>query len=269
MCFTEGLTLNSTELLDTAETAARLGAKCLLDWIDEFRVSEKGRSDLVTDADFASQTAIVKLISERFPDHHMLGEEGLTRQEGASDYRWVIDPLDGTSNYVHGFPYYCVSIGLEFQGELVLGVVYDPNRDEMFSAFRGQGAKLNGKSMTTSRILSLDQAMLVASLPVGTNGRDIAVDRFLRVLPEAQTLQRTGSAALNLCYVSAGRIDGYWSSNLKPWDMAAGVLICRESGGIVTSIEDSSFTIETPSLLATNGTNIHADLQSLLTGPLF
>ncbi|MCA9015374.1 MAG: inositol monophosphatase [Planctomycetaceae bacterium] len=261
--------MNSTELIDAAETAARLGAKCLLDWIDEFRVSEKGRSDLVTDADFASQTAIVKHIRERFPEHHMLGEEGLTHEEGESDYRWVIDPLDGTSNYVHGFPYYCVSIGLEHQGELILGVVYDPNRDEMFSAFRGQGAKMNGKPITTSRIPSLDQAMLVASLPVGTTGQDIAVDRFLRVLPVAQTLQRTGSAALNLCYVSAGRIEGYWSSNLKPWDMAAGVLICREAGGAVTSIEDHSFSIETPSILATNGTNIHAELQTLLTGPLF
>ena len=265
----EGLTLNSTELLDVAENAARLGAKCLLDWIDKFRVSEKGRADLVTDADFASQTAIVNHISERFPTHHMLGEEGLTRAEGESDYRWVIDPLDGTSNYVHGFPYYCVSIGLEFQGELVLGVVYDPNRDEMFSAFRDQGAKLNGKSINPSPIKSLDQAMLLASLPVGTNGQGIAIDRFLRVLPVAQALQRTGSAALNLCYVSAGRIEGYWSSTLKPWDMAAGVLICRESGGTVTSIEDAGFTIETPSVLATNGTNIHADLQSLLMDPLF
>lgn len=265
----EGLTLNSTDLLDVAENAARLGAKCLLDWIDEFRVSEKGRADLVTDADFASQTAIVNQISEHFPAHHLLGEEGLTREEGESDYRWVIDPLDGTSNYVHGFPYYCVSIGLEFQGELILGVVYDPNRDEMFSAFKEQGAKLNGKSITPSSIKALDQAMLMASLPVGTDGRDIAIDRFLTVLPVAQALQRTGSAALNLCYVSAGRIEGYWSSNLKPWDMAAGVLICREAGGTVTSIENAGFTIETPSVLATNGTNIHADLQSLLTAPLF
>ncbi|MFK7778277.1 MAG: inositol monophosphatase family protein [Gimesia sp.] len=261
--------MNSTALLDAAETAARLGAKCLLDWVDKFRVSEKARADLVTDADFASQTAIVNHISEQFPTHHMLGEEGLSRVDGESDYRWVIDPLDGTSNYVHGFPYYCVSIGLEFQGELILGVVYDPNRDEMFSAFREQGAQLNGKSIQPSPIKSIDQAMLMASLPVGTDGRDIAIDRFLRVLPVAQALQRTGSAALNLCYVSAGRIEGYWSSNLKPWDMAAGVLICREAGGVVTSIENADFTIETPSVLATNGTNIHSDLQSLLTGPLF
>lgn len=261
--------MNSIELLKTAETAARLGAKCLVDWIDEFRVSEKGRADLVTDADFASQTAIVNHIIEQFPTHHMLGEEGLTRQEGDSDYRWVIDPLDGTSNYVHGFPYYCVSIGLEYQGELILGVVYDPNRDEMFSAFQGQGAKLNGEAIKPSPIPALDQAMIVASLPVGTLGKDIAVDRFLNVLPHAQALQRTGSAALNLCYVSIGRIDGYWSSNLKPWDMAAGVLICREAGGLVTSIEDLSYSIEIPSLLATNGTNIHNELKDLLTKSLF
>ncbi len=257
--------MHSTELLEVAETAARLGAKCLQDWVNEFRVSEKGRADLVTDADFASQKAIVDHITSNFPEHKMLGEEGLTRHEGDSEYRWVIDPLDGTSNYVHGFPYYCVSIGLEYQGELILGVVYDPNRDELFSALQGHGAKLNGTPITPSRIPSMDQAMLVASLPVGTNGRDVAIDRFLKVLPVAQTLQRTGSAALNLCYVSAGRIEGYWSSNLKPWDMAAGVLICREAGGLVTSIEDAGFTIEAPSLLATNGTNIHSDLQSLLT----
>lgn len=261
----EGVTVNSTELIDVAQTAARAGAKCLLEWIDEFRVAEKGRSDLVTDADFASQKAIVSQIREHFPSHHLLGEEGLTHAEGDSEFRWVIDPLDGTSNYVHGFPYYCVSIGLEHQGELVLGVVYDPNRDELFSAFRGEGAHVNGTKIETSPIASLDQAMLVASLPVGTTGRDIAIDRFLKVLPEAQTLQRTGSAALNLCYVAMGRIEGYWSSNLKPWDMAAGVLICKEAGGLVTSIEDASFTIETPSILATNGTKIHSDLQTLLT----
>ncbi|QDT99147.1 inositol monophosphatase family protein [Gimesia aquarii] len=261
--------MNSTELIKTAETAARLGAKCLLDWVDKFQVSEKGRADLVTDADFASQTAIVEHISQQFPSHHMLGEEGLAHQEGESDYRWVIDPLDGTSNYVHGFPYYCVSIGLEFKGELILGVVYDPNADEMFSAFREQGATLNGEPITPSQFPSLDQAMVVASLPVGTSAQDIAVKRFLRVLPEAQTVQRTGSAALNLCYVSAGRVDGYWSGNLKPWDMAAGVLICRESGGTVTSIEDGSYSIEIPSILATNGTNIHNELQTLLAEPLF
>tara|TARA_R110000850_G_scaffold22210_13_gene64983 strand:+ start:15753 stop:16538 length:786 start_codon:yes stop_codon:yes gene_type:complete len=261
--------LNSTELLDVAETAARRGAQCLLDWVDEFRVSEKGRADLVTDADFASQKAILNHISECYPEHNMLGEEGLNKQDGDSEYRWVIDPLDGTSNYVHGFPYYCVSIGLEHQGELLLGVVYDPNRDEMFSAFQGRGATLNGTPIAPSRILTLDQAMLVASLPVGVTGRDIAIDRFLRVLPESQTLQRTGSAALNLCYVATGRIEGYWSSNLKPWDMAAGVLICREAGGAVTSIENAEFTIEIPSILATNGTNIHVALQSLLTETLF
>ena len=254
-----------TEFLAIAEEAAREAGRILLDWAGRFSVREKSPANLVTEADFASQEAIHRRLHERFPEHGFLGEEGLQTAATDSDFRWVVDPLDGTQNYVHGFPYYAVSIGLEYQRRLVVGVVYDPNRNEMFSAASGRGATLNGARLQTTRVDELKQAMLVASLPVAPRGDDPAVARFLRVMPHAQTVQRTGSAALNLAYVASGRIEGFWSSSLMPWDMAAGALLVREAGGRVTRMDGSEFDIETPDLLASNGAEIHAQLQRLLT----
>jgi myo-inositol-1(or 4)-monophosphatase len=195
----------------------------------------------------------------------MLGEEDLGHDHAELEYQWIIDPLDGTTNYVHGFPYYAVSIGLRHSGELIAGVIYDPVRDEMFVAAKDQGASLNRRPIRCSRIATLDQAMLIASLPVATETSDAAVDRFLRVLPHAQTVQRTGSAALNLAYLAAGRLDGFWSSSLKPWDMAAGVLLVSESGGSVTKMNGDPFQLHQADLLATNGTELHNQLRNLLS----
>ena len=254
---------SETDFLETAEEAARLGGRILDEWSSKFTVSEKGRSDYVTEADLASQDAIYKLIHGRFPDHNFLGEEGLSETNSDSPYRWVIDPLDGTSNYVHRFPFYAVSIGLECDGELIVGVVFDPNRDEMFSALRGNGATLNGQPIRPTSVDSLDQAMAVASLPVVADRDHPAVERFLRALTVAQTVQRTGSAALNLVYVAAGRMDIYFSTTLKPWDMAGGAVIVREAGGRVTKIDGSGFDIDVPDILASNGAAIHEQLQQL------
>ena len=251
------------EFVDVAEQACRIGGEILLDWADKFSVSEKSRANLVTEADFASQKAIHDFIGQKFPDHGYLGEEGLD-QPGSSDFKWIIDPLDGTTNYVHGFPYYAVSIGLALKDELVVGAIFDPNQKEMFLASKNNGATVNGKKMSVSDIDSIPDAMAVASLPVGVDEKDPAIERFLRVLPKSRSLQRTGSAALNLAYVAAGRVDAFWSSSLNPWDQAAGVVLVQESGGTVTKMDNGEFSVFEPDLLATNGTDLHPSLSKML-----
>jgi len=256
--------MNLKQVIQVAEDAARQAGRLLEEWGDKFTVSEKSRANLVTEADFASQQRIHQILSDAYPDHGFLGEEGLSSGPGESGCRWIIDPLDGTGNYVHRFPYYGVSIALEVEGELTVGVVYDPNRDEMFSAVRGEGTTLNGSRISVSKTGPLDQSMLMASLPVASGPGDPAVERFLRVMPQAQSVQRSGSAALNLSNVAAGRLDGFWSTSLKPWDMAAGALLVTEAGGTVTKIDGSTFVVDEPDLLATNGLSLHAELEKLL-----
>ena len=252
------------EYLSSAEEAARLGGQVLRSWANRFSVKEKSRANLVTEADFASQQAIHGFLSRRYPHHGFLGEEELNDGRPDAQFRWVIDPLDGTTNYVHGFPYYCVSIGLEKDGELIVGAIYNPVSEEMFLAAAGHGATVNRQPLKCSQVNSLAEAMLIASLPVATSPEDEAVMRFLRVLGHAQTVQRTGSAALNLAYLAAGRIDGFWSASLKPWDMAAGVLIAKEAGASITSLDGGRFRLDVPSMLATNGTGLHNQLVNLM-----
>ncbi len=254
------------EFLQAAEDAARQAGQILRSWSSRFTVREKSRSNLVTEADFAAQKAIAELLGSRFPQHGLLGEEDLGHDLPEAEYRWIIDPLDGTTNYVHGFPYYAVSIGLEHQGELIAGVVFDPVRDELFMAAKGQGATLNRRRLKCSDVASLDQALVIASLPVATATSDIAVRRFLDVLPHAQSVQRTGSAAMNLAYLAAGRLDGFWSTSLKPWDMAAGVLLVTEAGGRITQVNGDLFQLARPDLLASNGSGIHSEISKLLCG---
>jgi myo-inositol-1(or 4)-monophosphatase len=252
------------DFLQTAEEAARLAGQVLRSWSSKFTVREKSRANLVTEADDAAQQAIHDFIRKRFPQHGFLGEEGLEVHSPQSPFRWIIDPLDGTTNYVHGFPYYAVSIGLQQDGRLVAGAVYNPVADEMFLAMEGEGAWLNRQPLRCSAVTQLSESLVIASLPVATHRDDPAVQRFLKVLGHAQTVQRTGSAALNLASVAAGRIEGFWSTSLKPWDMAAGVLIVQEAGGKVSRVDGQPFHLETPDLLATNGTAVHGELSQLL-----
>jgi myo-inositol-1(or 4)-monophosphatase len=254
------------EFLSVAQNAARAAGTILQDWAGRFTVSEKGPADLVTEADVASQAEIHRILSARFPDHGFVGEESHLSTPGRTDIRWIIDPLDGTSNYVHRFPYYAVSIGLECRGRLAAGVIYDPTRGEMFAARRGGGATLDGRPIHVSLFNRLDQAMVIASFPPGVTADSLPIKRFLKVLPRAQTIHRSGSAALNLAYVAAGRLEAFWSSSLKPWDVAAGALIAAEAGGRVTKMSGGPLDIEVPDLLCSNGTGIHDELSALLSG---
>ncbi|QDU79708.1 Inositol-1-monophosphatase [Polystyrenella longa] len=252
------------DLMKVAIASAREAGGILQDWVSHFSVSEKGPQDLVTDADLASQKAIQKYLQSRFPDHHYLGEEGLSQTEGKSPFRWIIDPLDGTSNYVHQFPFYAVSIGLEYEGKPYLGVIYDPNRDEMFTGIVGEGAYCNDVEMKLSQATPLSESLVVASLPRCADRTDPAVARFLNILPLAQHVQRTGSAALNLAYVAANRLDGFWSTSLKPWDQSAGVAILLAAGGVVTKMDSSPFDVDCPDLLACSNPTLQSELSEQL-----
>ena len=237
-----------------ADEAARIGGAILQDWATRFTAREKSPANLVTEADLASQKAIFDYLHERFPDDRFVGEEDLgddAPAQGDGSYQWYVDPLDGTGNYVHGFPYYAVSIGLACHGRLHSGHIFDPTRGEMFAATVGGGAFLNGQPMQVAHCDTLGDAFCVASLPVATDPENIALERFLRVAPRVQTVQRTGSAALNLCYVACGRIDAFWSTSLSPWDKAAGVVLVQEAGGTISACGGGPFDLHVRDVLAT------------------
>jgi myo-inositol-1(or 4)-monophosphatase len=250
--------------LEAAIRAARAGGAVLQDWLGRFAVREKSRANLVTDADEASQRAIVATLRDQFPDHGFLGEEGLDEPSRSGAPCWIIDPLDGTTNYVHGFPYYCVSVAVALGRQVEAGVIYDPSRDELFTAVRGGGANRNGVTIRTSGETSPGAAMAVASLPVATDPENPAIRRFLTGLQNLQTVQRTGSAALNLAYLACGRIDAFWSSSLHAWDVAAGTLLVTESGGHLTNLAGGACDIFVPSLLAASTVQLNQQLVHLL-----
>jgi myo-inositol-1(or 4)-monophosphatase len=242
--------------LDAAKEAARRAAEVLESWRRKFQVKEKGRFDLVTDADLASQRVIQAYLSSLFPDHAFLGEEegaGKTRPGPDAPPTWIIDPIDGTTNYVHDYPFYCISIGLQIADDMVVGVVYEPVRKEMFAAAKGAGAWLNDERMHTSPAATLDQALLATGFPPDLRGHEAALDWWRYFSYHAQSLRRTGSTALNLAYVAAGRFDGYYAFDNHVWDVAGGIVLVREAGGIVTNVDGSEYDPYTPDALATNG----------------
>jgi myo-inositol-1(or 4)-monophosphatase len=257
-----------TEWLLACETAARRGGRILLDWVDRFEAREKGPADLVTEADFASQRAIREELLGRFPEHAFLGEEseaGVTVNASRdAECRWVVDPLDGTLNYVHRLRGWAVSIALEVRGELEVGCVYDPLNDECFTAARGRGAWLNGRPLKTSDVTTLQQALVVVSFQHRPSASSPDVQQLLRVLPVAQGVRRLGSAALSLCYLAAGQIDGYWSTIVSLWDVAAGALIVREAGGQFTGWGGRPFDHNRPWFVAAATTELHQELASTL-----
>jgi len=248
---------------EVAEAAARAAGTILRNKLgSELRVSYKGAVDLVTDADRTAEEAIVKLVREAFPEHDILAEEqDYVRRESA--WRRIIDPLDGTTNFAHGFPWFAVSIALEEQGEVVCWVVYQPCTDEMFSAVKGQGALLNQRPLRVSTVDQLDKALLATGFSYDRKTSDINnYDHFIHFQQVAQACRRPGVASLDLAAVAAGRFDGYWEMKLKPWDVAAGMLLVQEAGG-VTDFDGSKADIYGPRILASNGL-LHSEMQRVL-----
>lgn len=251
--------------LDGAMAAARMAGEVLVRRRSTLHIEYKGSSkrNVVSNIDVESEKVITDFIRERWPNHQILAEEGGLHEMNSS-YKWVIDPLDGTTNYVHGFPFFAVSIGLEFEGVIRAGVVYEPVRNDLFYAEKGKGAFLNGQPLQVSRTAQLEKALLVTgfSYDLTTNPNSNFV-HFYNFSHAAQAVRRTGSAALDLCYIAAGYFDGYWELHLAPWDTAAGSLIVEEAGGKISGFNGEPFSIYSKAVLASNGL-IHPQMIELL-----
>lgn len=251
-------------MLDFAIRVAKDAGRLLRDRVGtRIDVEHKGSINLVTDVDLASERLIREAISTHYPRHEVLGEEGGLSDSG-SEYRWIVDPLDGTTNYAHGYPIFCVSIALECKGEIELGVVYDPMRDELFAAEQGGGATLNNRAIHVSKTAELIQGLLSTGFPYDIKTSKLTnLDHWANFAMNAQALRRDGAAALDLCYVACGRFDGFWELNLSPWDTAAGALIVTEAGGRVTNFSDGAFSNYKPEVVASNGL-IHGSMLEVL-----
>jgi myo-inositol-1(or 4)-monophosphatase len=221
----------------------------------------KGDVDLVTEADRASEALIVDRIQARWPQHDVVAEEGSGRESG-SDYRWYVDPLDGTTNFAHGFPVFCVSLAVAHKEKVVAGVIYDPTRDELFAAERGQGAYLNQRKMRVSQTASLYESLLATGFPSHKRHKNPNIHLYHQITLRSHGVRRAGAAALDLACVAAGRFDGFWEFNLNPWDTAAGALLVEEAGGQVSGFSGQPFKVTDRDLLASNGL-IHADLLKI------
>jgi myo-inositol-1(or 4)-monophosphatase len=244
---------------------AREAGALLMDYFHQhLKIEYKGEADLVTAADRAAEKLIRERIAEKWPDHDILGEEQGLNDRG-SEYRWYVDPLDGTTNFAHGFPVFCVSMGLEHRisgedGHRVAAVIYDPTRDELFSAAQGKGAYLNGKAIHVSKTPTLKESLLATGFPSHKRHKNPNIYFYHQITLRSHGVRRAGSAALDLCYVAAGRTDAFWEFNLNPWDTAAGVLIVEEAGGKVARFDGSPFELNSRETLASNG-SIHNELM--------
>jgi myo-inositol-1(or 4)-monophosphatase len=252
--------------LPIAVEAARSAGKLLREALGGTRrISYKGgySTNLVTEMDRRSEALIVERLRQAFPDHAILGEEGGARA-GQSEYRWLIDPLDGTTNYAHGLPVFSVSIALERAGQMQLGVAYDPNLDELFVARRGGGATLNGEPIRVSDTAVLDESLLATGFPYDIRTTaDNNLPEYAALALRSRAVRRLGSAVLDLCSVACGRFDGFWELALGPWDMAAGGLMVLEAGGRLTNVRGGSWSVDGPGALASNG-RIHESILEVL-----
>jgi len=253
------------------EAVAREAGALLLERLhDPHIVQYKGEINLVTEADHLSEALIVGRIRRKFPGHDILTEESPETANG-SGFRWIIDPLDGTTNYAHGYPVFCVSIALEVKGVIMLGAVYNPMLDELFTAERGSGAFLNGRRLTVSRTETLSRSLLATGFPYDIReDRNNNINYFKVMALSAQAVRRAGSAALDLAYIAAGRFDGFWELKLMPWDTTAGWLLVEEAGGSVTDLRGDPYHLYSKDMLASNGL-VHAEMARILAGtdPLF
>lgn len=257
-----------SEFLTVCEQAARSAGKVLLQWQGKFKVHEKGPSDLVTEADFAAQKCIADIVLSEFPDHSFLGEESDPAEKLASladdGFRWIVDPLDGTNNYVHGLPCFAVSVALEARGQLLCATIFDPVSGECFSASAGQGAFRNGNRLSASSVEQLSDALVEVSFPPQCESDSDVVRQFALAMQHSQAVRRSGSAAINLAYVAAGRVDAYWSFNTYAWDIAAGALLVAESGGIITGPGGVPLDVMSGHVVAAASQPLHDEILVML-----
>lgn len=256
-------TLDPRFLATAVETVVRAGTIQIARFGSGVRVEKKGAIDLVTEVDLEVEQMFRALVAGRFPDHDVLAEEMGGSRTG-SRYRWVFDPLDGTTNYAHGTPIFCSTLALEIDGDPAVGAVYDPCRRELFTAERGSGARLNGEPLQVSSATVLDDAMLVTGFPYDVRQRlDDILGLFGAFVARARAVRRLGSAAIDLCWVAAGRMDGFWEQGLKPWDTMAGGLIVQEAGGRVTALDGGPWDAADGHILASNG-SIHEEMATVV-----
>ena len=256
--------MNLTSIKQIGLDAASQSAEVLLSYFGNIKtIKKKGAIDLVTQADTGSEEVIIDVIRAAFPDHGIVAEEsGLHNIK--SPERWIIDPLDGTTNFAHGVPLYGVSIAFAIENEILMGIVFNPSMDELYCAVKGEGATLNGRPISVSQAEDLNDSLLVTGFPYTLREMiDPLMARFKTMLNHAQGVRRLGAAALDLCYVACGRFDGFWEQRLKPWDTAAGSLIATEAGGMVTDFSNNAFSVDMPEILVTNG-KIHEQMISLI-----
>ncbi len=256
---------DTSKFLSAAWRAARAAGEIIHDqWQKQRSIDYKGPIDLVTSVDRAAERGIVEILLSEFPEHSILAEEETEISGKAKDYRWIIDPLDGTTNFAHGYPQVSVSIAVEFCGQIIVGLVYDPLRRECFRAVKGQGATLNEASIRTSVVHELDKALLATGVPYDRReNADFYLTFFRGFLTRCQGIRRGGSSALDLCYVASGRLDGFWELKLKPWDIAAASLIVAEAGGSLSDFSGKAFSIYGNETLASNGI-IHEEMTNVL-----
>jgi len=249
-----------SELLARMTAISREAGRLIMTYFERrIGYEYKGDVDLVTEADRASEKLIVERIRQHFPSHDIVGEEG-TRKDTGSDYPWYVDPLDGTTNFAHGYPVFCVSLGVEGTDGIVAGVLYDPTRDELFAAEKGSGASLNGRPIQVSNTKKLSESLLATGFPSHKRHKNPNINFYHQLTLRSHGLRRAGSAALDLANVASGRYDGFWEFNLNPWDTAAGVLLVTEAGGLVSRFDGSPWRIDSSETLASNGI-LHKELM--------
>lgn len=255
---------NLKDICEVAKQAAMKAGEYALSRVSTDKIIDhkSGMNDLVTDVDKKCEAIVIEIIKKSFPEHSILGEESGEEHKSAG-YTWVIDPIDGTTNYAHGFPVFCTSVGVMIDGQSVVGVVYDPSRDELFHCVKGEGAFLNGDVISVSEVKTVSESLIATGFAYNLEKKIANLGYFRKMLECAQAVRRPGAAAIDLCYVACGRMDGFWELGLKPWDTAAGYLLVTESGGKVTALNGEYFDVNNPELLASNG-HIHEEMFGIL-----
>ncbi len=260
------MTFELDNFLDTAIEAAKEAGRIQEGKFGEnFKIEHKGEINLVTEVDYQCEKVIIDIIKRDYPEHEILTEEaGSVKTSSKSRYKWIIDPLDGTTNYTHSYPCFCASVGLEVDGEIVAGAVYNPMFDELFTSVKGKGAYLNEKPLKVSKTGDINKSLLATGFPYDIrDSKENNLNHFCNFAVRAQAIRRPGSAVLDLCYLAAGRFDGFWELKLYPWDMAASSLIVKEAGGMITDFKGGEFSIYKGEMLASNGL-IHKEMINIL-----